>query len=90
MWKPRKFHFRYHTTTPQRRLLQKKSSAITDGNAGLVELHAAPPLKYTVEKAKGYDLGVVVLLDSLLSLRRFAKHPSHTRFVVLPFRVLGE
>lgn len=45
-----------------------------------MELHAAPPLKYTVEKAKGYDMGVVVLLDSLLSLRRFAKHPSHTRF----------
>ncbi|KAK3046351.1 hypothetical protein LTR09_012167 [Extremus antarcticus] len=44
---------------------------------GLLDLQAAPPLELTAPMAKGFDMGVVVVLDYLESLATFFTHPSH-------------
>lgn len=44
---------------------------------GLLDLQAGPPIALTVPMAKGFDMGVVVLLDYVESLATFFTHPSH-------------
>lgn len=44
---------------------------------GLIDLRAASPLELTAPMAKGFDMGVVCLLDYLESLATFFTHPSH-------------
>ncbi|CAK4034464.1 Hypothetical predicted protein [Lecanosticta acicola] len=50
---------------------------------GLLDLQAAPPLELTAPMAKGFDMGVVVVLDYLESLATFFTHPSHKEVNVL-------
>jgi len=45
--------------------------------AGLMDLQAGPPVEFTAALAKGFDMGVVVLLDYVESLATFFTHPSH-------------
>ena len=45
--------------------------------AGLMDLRAGPPVEFTAALAKGFDMGVVVLLDYVESLATFFTHPSH-------------
>jgi hypothetical protein len=47
---------------------------------GLIDLQAAPPLELTAPMAKGFDMGVVVVLDYLESLATFFTHPSHDQY----------
>nr|ACH72903.1 StcH [Aspergillus ochraceoroseus] len=44
---------------------------------GLLELQAGPPVELTAPMAKGYDMGVVVLVDYVETLATFFTHPSH-------------
>ncbi|KAK3901812.1 hypothetical protein C8A05DRAFT_16068 [Staphylotrichum tortipilum] len=44
---------------------------------GLMDLQAGPPVEFTAALAKGFDMGVVVLLDYVESLATFFTHPSH-------------
>ncbi|KAK4234869.1 hypothetical protein C8A03DRAFT_46880 [Achaetomium macrosporum] len=44
---------------------------------GLMGLQAGPPIAFTAPMAKGFDMGVVVLLDYVESLATFFTHPSH-------------
>ncbi|KAL4865133.1 hypothetical protein BDV12DRAFT_200416 [Aspergillus spectabilis] len=44
---------------------------------GLIELQAGSPLEFTAHMAKGFDMGVVVLVDYTESLATFFTHPSH-------------
>ncbi len=43
-------------------------------------MQAAPPLELTAPMAKGFDMGVVVVLDYLESLATFFTHPSHDEY----------
>lgn len=44
---------------------------------GLISLQAGSPLEFTSHMAKGFDMGVVVLVDYSESLATFFTHPSH-------------
>ncbi|KAL4917416.1 hypothetical protein BDW62DRAFT_201848 [Aspergillus aurantiobrunneus] len=44
---------------------------------GLIDLQAGRPLDFTAHMAKGFDMGVVVLVDYTESLATFFTHPSH-------------
>lgn len=44
---------------------------------GLLDLRAGPPLEFMARLAKGFDMGVVVLLDYVESLATMFTHPSH-------------
>lgn len=57
----------------------------TDCGTGLLELQADTPIKLTASMAKGYDMGVVVLLDYVESLATFFTHPSHDEYVQTSF-----
>lgn len=46
---------------------------------GLLDLQTGPPLEFTASLAKGYDMGVTVLLDYVESLATFFTHESHER-----------
>lgn len=48
---------------------------------GLLDLRAASPLELTAPMAKGFDMGVVCLLDYLESLATFFTHPAHKEYV---------
>ncbi len=54
---------------------------------GLIDLQAGPPIAFTAPLAKGFDMGVVVLLDYVESLATFFTHPSHDEYV--PYFPLG-
>jgi hypothetical protein len=43
----------------------------------LIDLQAGSPVAFTAAMAKGFDMGVVVLLDYVESLATFFTHPSH-------------
>ncbi|KKK22273.1 hypothetical protein AOCH_000147 [Aspergillus ochraceoroseus] len=47
---------------------------------GLLELQAGPPVELTAPMAKGYDMGVVVLVDYVETLATFFTHPSHDEY----------
>ena len=42
-----------------------------------MDLRAGPPIQFTEHLAKGFDMGVVALLDYTESLATFHTHPSH-------------
>lgn len=48
---------------------------------GLMALEAGPPLEFTAHMAKGFDMGVVLLVDYIESLATFFTHPSHDEYV---------
>jgi hypothetical protein len=49
--------------------------------AGLIDLQAGSPIELTAPMAKGFDMGVVVVLDYVESLATFFTHPSHDEYV---------
>ncbi|EME39086.1 hypothetical protein DOTSEDRAFT_67012 [Dothistroma septosporum NZE10] len=50
---------------------------------GLIDLRAATPMELTAPMAKGFDMGVVVVLDYVESLATFFTHPAHDEVNVL-------
>ncbi|GJP90870.1 hypothetical protein AnigIFM56816_011771 [Aspergillus niger] len=44
---------------------------------GLLEFHANPPLAMTASRAKGYDMGLVAILEKPSDLQVYATHPAH-------------
>jgi len=48
---------------------------------GLIDLRAGSPIELTESMAKGFDMGVVVMLDYIESLATFFTHPSHDEYV---------
>ncbi|CBF80167.1 Dabb family protein [Aspergillus nidulans FGSC A4] len=58
-------------------LWQELAHAMVGKVPGLLDLQAGPPLDFTARLAKGFDMGVVVLLDYVESLATMFTHPSH-------------
>lgn len=50
---------------------------------GLLDLQAGPPIEMTAPNAKGFDMGVAVLVDYVETLATFFTHPSHDEYAVL-------
>ncbi|KAL3458181.1 hypothetical protein BJX64DRAFT_292442 [Aspergillus heterothallicus] len=67
------------TADPKRvRRWQELASAMVGQVPGLLDLQAAPPVDFTAHMSKGFDMGVVALVDYTESLATFFTHPSHT------------
>ncbi|PYI01437.1 hypothetical protein BO78DRAFT_401270, partial [Aspergillus sclerotiicarbonarius CBS 121057] len=46
---------------------------------GLRELHINPPLAMTASRAKGFDMGLVAILEKPEDLQVYATHPDHLK-----------
>lgn len=44
---------------------------------GLLEFHANPPVAMTASRAKGYNMGLVAILEKPSDLQVYATHPAH-------------
>ncbi|EGC43432.1 predicted protein [Histoplasma capsulatum var. duboisii H88] len=44
---------------------------------GLREMHCNPPLAMTASRAKGYDMGLLAILEKPDDVSLYAGHPSH-------------
>lgn len=49
--------------------------------AGLVEFHANPPLAQTANRAKGYDMGLVAILEKPEQVLTYGEHPAHQEYL---------
>ncbi|KAL2006369.1 hypothetical protein VTN00DRAFT_10023 [Thermoascus crustaceus] len=56
---------------------QKTSRAMVGKIPGLISLHANPPLPISVPRAKGFDMGLVAVLESPDHVASYATHPAH-------------
>jgi len=46
---------------------------------GLIKFDCAPPLPSTASRAKGYDLGLVAVLEKPEDVSVYAAHPAHLK-----------
>jgi len=46
---------------------------------GLLKFDCAPPLPLTAQRAKGYDLGLVAVLEKPEDVSVYAEHPAHQK-----------
>jgi hypothetical protein len=53
------------------------SKAMVGKIPGLISLHVGPPLPITVPRAKGFDMGLVAILESPEHVASYASHPAH-------------
>ncbi|KAL1988905.1 hypothetical protein VTN96DRAFT_6894 [Rasamsonia emersonii] len=53
------------------------SKAMVGKIPGLTSLHTNPPLPISVPRAKGFDMGLVAVLESPEHLAGYATHPAH-------------
>lgn len=44
---------------------------------GLVSMQTNPPLPISVPRAKGFDMGLVAVLESAEHVKGYAEHPAH-------------
>lgn len=47
---------------------------------GLVSLEAGPPLPISVPRAKGFDMGLVAVLEKKEDVEVYAGHPAHLEY----------
>jgi len=48
---------------------------------GLLKFDCAPPLAMTAQRAKGYDLGLVAVLEKPEDVPVYADHPAHQKYM---------
>lgn len=53
--------------------------------AGLISLHTNPPLPISVPRAKGFNMGLVAVLELPEHVAGYAAHPAHLEWVFFPF-----
>ncbi|KAI9897930.1 hypothetical protein N3K66_006290 [Trichothecium roseum] len=54
-------------------------SAMLGQIPGLLQWHCGQPLAMTAYRARGYDMGIVAILENTESLQAYADHPAHQR-----------
>ncbi|KAL4876808.1 hypothetical protein BJY04DRAFT_222655 [Aspergillus karnatakaensis] len=69
---------------------QDVAEAMVGKVPGLISLHAGPPLEGMAERAKGFNMGVVIVVESIEALGAMFKHPSHDELHVLHKEVCEE
>lgn len=48
---------------------------------GLQKIDLGPPVPATAARAKGFDYGLVAILDKAENLKGYAEHPAHLKYV---------
>ncbi|PGH29972.1 hypothetical protein GX50_07272 [[Emmonsia] crescens] len=56
---------------------KKACKAMVGQVPGLREIHNNPPVAMTASRAKGYDMGLLAILEKPDDLSVYAEHPSH-------------
>ena len=49
---------------------------------GLKSFHLGPPLTSTAHRARGYDMGLITVLDTEEQVLAYASHPAHQVYVL--------
>jgi hypothetical protein len=49
---------------------------------GLLELKSGPPLPVTAHRAKGFDMGIVAVLEKPGDVEPYGTHPAHQEYVI--------
>lgn len=57
------------------------TSLLMQCSSGLISLHTNPPLPISVPRAKGFDMGLVAVLESPEHVASYATHPAHLEYV---------
>lgn len=48
-------------------------------SGGLIKLDVAPPLESTASRGKGFNLGLVAVLENPEDVKVYAEHPEHQK-----------
>jgi hypothetical protein len=56
-----------------------ETTILTSRFKGVLEMHMGPPLKLTAERAQGYSLALVAILDKAETLPIYTDHPEHVK-----------
>ncbi|KAF2101777.1 hypothetical protein NA57DRAFT_34413, partial [Rhizodiscina lignyota] len=59
--------------------MKATGSAMVGQVPGLIKFDCAPPLASTAHRAKGFDLGVVAVLEKASDVAVYADHPAHLK-----------
>lgn len=54
---------------------------------GLQKIDLGPPIPATAARAKGFDYGLIAILDKAEDLKGYAEHPAHLKYVVRPSKL---
>ncbi|BAE56762.1 unnamed protein product [Aspergillus oryzae RIB40] len=80
------FRLKQGVTPAQLANWTKISQAMVGQIPGLRSLKTNPPLPISVPRAKGFDMGLVAVLDKKEDVAVYAAHPAHLEYVFpLPF-----
>jgi len=52
---------------------------------GLVKIEFGPPLESTAARAKGYNAGLIAVLEKPEDVKVYAEHPVHQKYVLVTF-----
>ncbi|KAK3712602.1 hypothetical protein LTR37_009045 [Vermiconidia calcicola] len=52
----------------------------------LTKMEVGPPLESTASRAKGFDYGLIAVLEKPEDVKVYAEHPVHQKYVVLTAR----
>ena len=50
--------------------------------AGLIKIDIGAPLESTASRAKGFDFGLVALLEKPDDVKVYAEHPEHQKYAI--------
>ncbi|KAJ0413413.1 stress responsive A/B barrel domain protein [Aspergillus carlsbadensis] len=71
------FRLRPGVSAAQLEEWSKLGKAMVGKIPGLLEFYANPPLAMTASRAKGYDMGVVAILEKPEHVQTYGAHPAH-------------
>ncbi|KAI1100862.1 hypothetical protein F4804DRAFT_317751 [Jackrogersella minutella] len=55
----------------------KRANAMVSQIPGLLKINVGPPLAVTAHRSKGFDMGLVAVLEKQEDLAVYATHPAH-------------
>ncbi|OJJ35236.1 hypothetical protein ASPWEDRAFT_40414 [Aspergillus wentii DTO 134E9] len=71
------FRLKQGVTSAQLATWSQISQAMVGKIPGLISLKTNPPLPISVPRAKGFDMGLVAVLESPEHVAGYATHPAH-------------
>ncbi|KAL1997407.1 hypothetical protein VTN49DRAFT_847 [Thermomyces lanuginosus] len=71
------FRLKEGVTQEQLAAWSAKAKAMVGKIPGLVSLETGPPLPISVPRAKGFDMGLVAVLEKKEDVEVYAGHPAH-------------
>ncbi|KAK4505440.1 hypothetical protein PRZ48_003403 [Zasmidium cellare] len=76
--------FKLKKGTPESTISQLKeaATAMVGQVPGLQKIDLGPPIPATAARAKGFDYGLIAILDKAEDLKGYAEHPAHLKYAL--------